>query len=88
MVLVVSQNLNDLKYNADNFPVTKPNIDIMAWTGESEKLIGMEGRKALVTLVTSLASKLQRIPANKGKEITMCPKNEVTDEAGSGLKIL
>jgi hypothetical protein len=33
----------------------------MARTGESEKLIGIEGDKALVTLVTCEASKLQRI---------------------------
>ena len=30
------------------FPVNRPNINIMAKTGESEKLIGIEGKKALV----------------------------------------
>ena len=43
------------------FPVIKPNINIMANTGESEKLIGIEGDKALVTLVTCEASKLRKI---------------------------
>ena len=42
-------------------PVVKPNINIMARTGEREKLIGIEGDKALVTLVTYEASKPRRI---------------------------
>jgi hypothetical protein len=37
------------------FPVIKPNINIMVRTGESEKLIVIEGDKALVTLVTCVA---------------------------------
>jgi hypothetical protein len=41
-------------------------------------LLGNVGRKALVTLVTCEASKLQRIASYK---------NEVTDEAVSGFKI-
>ena len=49
------------------FPVNEPNINIEALTGESEKLIGIEGKKALVTLVTYEASKLQRIASYKGK---------------------
>ena len=49
------------------FPVIKPNINIMAKTGESEKLIGIEGDKALVTLVTYEASKLRRIASYRGK---------------------
>jgi hypothetical protein len=48
------------------FPVIKPNINIMAKTGESEKLIGIEGDKALVTLVTCEASKLQSIASYTG----------------------
>jgi hypothetical protein len=39
----------------------------MAKTGESEKLIGIEGDKALVTLVTCEASKLRRIVSYRGK---------------------
>ena len=50
------------------FPVIKPNINIMAKTGESEKLIGIEGDKALVTLVTYEASKLRRIASYRGKK--------------------
>ena len=71
------------------FPVIKPNINTMAKTGESEKLFGIEGKEALVTLVTSEASKLRRIAtiATKEREITICLKNEVTDEAVSGFKI-
>ena len=49
------------------FPVIKPNINIMAKTGESEKLIGIDGDKALVTLVTYEASKLRRIASYRGK---------------------
>ena len=49
------------------FPVIKPNINIMARTGESEKLIGIEGDKALVTLVTCEASELRRIASYRGK---------------------
>jgi hypothetical protein len=37
-----------------------------ALTGESEKLIGKVGKKALVTLVTCDASKLQRIASYTG----------------------
>ena len=40
----------------------------MAKTGESEKLIGFEGDKALVTLVTYEASKLRRIASYRGKK--------------------
>jgi hypothetical protein len=47
-------------------PVIIPNINIMARTGESGKLIGIEGDKALVTLVTCEASKLQRIASYTG----------------------
>jgi hypothetical protein len=39
----------------------------MAKTGESEKLIGIEGDKALVTLVTYEASKLRKTASYKGK---------------------
>jgi hypothetical protein len=39
----------------------------MAKTGESEKLIGIEGDKALVTLVTCEASKLRRIASYRGE---------------------
>ena len=49
------------------FPVIKPNINIMAKTGESEKLIGIDGDKALVTLVTYEASKLRRKASYRGK---------------------
>ena len=64
-------------------PVVKPNTYIMAKTGGSEKLIGIEGDKALVTLVTYEASKLRRIASYRGKR-----DNEVDDEAVSGIKIL
>ena len=57
------------------FPVIKPNINIMANTGESEKLIGIEGDKALVTLVTCEASKLRKIASYRGKR-----DNEVSRE--------
>jgi hypothetical protein len=36
-------------------------------TGENEKLIGIEGDKALVTLVTCEASKLRRIASYRGE---------------------
>ena len=49
------------------FPVIQPNINIVALTGESEKLIGIVGKKALVTLVTCEASKLRRIASYRGK---------------------
>ena len=49
------------------FPVIQPNINIEALTGESEKLIGIVGKKALVTLVTCEASKLRRIASYRGK---------------------
>ena len=49
------------------FPVVKSNIDIMANTRESEKLIWIEGDKALVTLVTCEARKLRRIASYRGK---------------------
>jgi hypothetical protein len=39
----------------------------MAKTGESEKLIGIEGDKALVTLVTCEASKLRKIASYRDK---------------------
>jgi hypothetical protein len=39
----------------------------MARTGESEKPLGIEGDKALVTLVTCEASKLRKIASYKGK---------------------
>jgi hypothetical protein len=39
----------------------------MAKTGESEKLIGIEGDKALVTLVTFEARTLRRIASYRGK---------------------
>ena len=39
----------------------------MAKTVGSEKLIGIEGDEALVTLVTYEASKLRRIASYKGK---------------------
>jgi hypothetical protein len=51
---------------ANKFPVLQPNIYIKALTGESEKLIGNVGRKALVTLVTCEASKLQRTASYTG----------------------
>ena len=57
------------------FPIIKPNINIMARTGESEKLIGIEGDKALVTLVTCEASKLRKIAGYKGKR-----DNDVSQE--------
>ena len=38
-----------------------------ALTGESEKLIGKVGKKALVTLVTCEASKLRRIASYRAK---------------------
>ena len=56
------------------FPVIKPNINIMARTGESEKLIGIEGDKALVTLVTYEASKLRRIASYKGERDNDVPQ--------------
>ena len=56
------------------FPVIKPNINIEALTGESEKLIGMVGRKALVTLVTSEASKLRRIASYRGERDNDVPQ--------------
>ena len=57
------------------FPVIKPNIYIMAKTGESEKLIGIEGDNALVTLVTCEASKLRRIASYRGER-----DNDVSQE--------
>jgi hypothetical protein len=39
---------------------------IVAKTGESEKLIGIEGDNALVELVTCEATKLQRIASYTG----------------------
>ena len=47
----------------------------MARTGESEKRIGIEDDKALVTLVTFEASKLRRIASYKGKR-----DNDVSQE--------
>ena len=55
-------------------------VSVVAWNEESEKLIGIEGQKALVTLVTSLASKLQRIASYTGKR-----DNDVSQER-SGLR--
>jgi hypothetical protein len=46
--------------------VLQENIVRKALTGESEKLIGKVGKKALVTLVTCEASKLQRIASYTG----------------------
>ena len=57
------------------FSVEKPNIYIMAKTGESEKLIGIEGDNALVTLVTCEASKLRRIASYRGER-----DNDVSQE--------
>jgi hypothetical protein len=48
---------------------------IVAKTGESEKLIGIEGDNALVTLVTCEASKLQRIAS-----YTSMRDNDVSQE--------
>ena len=45
----------------------RPFRRFMAETGESEKLIGIEVDKALVTLVTCEASKLRRIASYRGK---------------------
>ena len=46
----------------------------MAKTGESEKLIGIEGDNALVTLVTCEASKLQRIASYRGERDNDVPQ--------------
>lgn len=40
----------------------------MAYTGESERLLGMKARRELVTLVTNVARKLQRIASYTRKE--------------------
>jgi hypothetical protein len=56
------------------FPVIKPNINIMAKIGESEKLNGIEGDKALVTLVTCEASKLRRIASYRGERDNDVPQ--------------
>ena len=58
---------NQLEVPQIMFPVIQPNINIEALTGESEKLIGIVGRKALVTLLTCEASKLRRIASYRGK---------------------
>jgi hypothetical protein len=57
------------------YRLTGSNRTRMARTGESEKLIGIEGDKALVTLVTSEASKLQRIASYTGMR-----ENDVSQE--------
>ena len=46
----------------------------MAQAGKSEKLIGTEDKKALVTLVTNEASKLRRIASCKGKRDNDVPE--------------
>lgn len=46
----------------------------MAKTGESEKLIGIEGDNALVTLVTCEASKLRRIASYRGERDNDVPQ--------------
>ena len=46
----------------------------MARTGESEKLIGIEGDSALVTLITCEASKLRRIGSYKGERDNDVPQ--------------
>jgi hypothetical protein len=61
---------NELKMPQIIFPVIQPNINIEALTGESEKLIGILGRKALVTLVTCEASKLRRIASKRDNDVS------------------
>ena len=58
---------NQLEVPQIMFPAIQPNINIEALTGESKKLIGIVGKKALVTLVTCEASKLRRIASYRGK---------------------
>ena len=65
---------NQLKMPQMMFPVIQPNINIEALTGESEKLIGIVGRKALVTLVTCEASKLRRIASYRGERDNDVPQ--------------
>jgi hypothetical protein len=60
------QNLTTRKRQHRNLRI-KPNINIMTKTGESENLIGIEGDKALVTLVTCEATKLRRIASYRSK---------------------
>ena len=64
-----------LKVPQITFPVIQPNINIEALTGESEKLIEIVGRKALVTLVRSEASKLRKIASYRDKR-----DNDVSQE--------
>ena len=65
---------NQLEVPQIIFPVIQPNINIMAKTGESEMLIGIVGRKALVTLVTCEASKLRRIASYRGERDNDVPQ--------------
>ena len=58
---------NQLEVPQIIFPVIQPNINIEALTGESEKLIGIMGKKAPVTLIKCEASKLRRIASYRGK---------------------
>jgi hypothetical protein len=76
------QNLTTRKIQHRNLRI-KPNINIMAKTEESENLIGIEGDKALVTLVTCEATKLRRIASYRGKR-----DNDVSRERSDRRSII
>jgi hypothetical protein len=72
---IENQFENQLKIPQIIFPVIQPNINIEALTRESEKLVGILGRKSLVTSVTCEASMLRRIASYRGKR-----DNDVSQE--------